>query len=68
MPCGALFFAAKYPMHINEITQRLPTYQAQVRINSQTVTTQVHAANITQARILLQHLYGAGNVVSLFAV
>jgi hypothetical protein len=55
-------------MHINEITQRLPTYQAQVRINSQTVTTQVHAANITQARILLQHLYGAGNVVSLFAV
>lgn len=55
-------------MRINEITQRLPTYQAQVRINFQTVTTQVQAANIMQARMLLQHLYGTANVVSLLAV
>jgi hypothetical protein len=55
-------------MRINEITQRLPTYQAQVRINFQTVTTQVQAANNMQARMLLQHLYGTANVVSLLAV
>lgn len=52
-------------MHINEITQRLPTYRAQVRIQQQIITTELQAANITQARILLQHVYGAANVVSL---
>ncbi len=55
-------------MHINEITQRLSTYQAQVRIKGSTVTTQIQAANLAQARLLLQHLYGTGRVVSLFAV
>lgn len=55
-------------MHINEITQRLPTYQAQVRIKGSAVTTQIQAANLTQARLLLHHLYGLGNIVSLVAV
>jgi hypothetical protein len=55
-------------MQINEITHGLPTFQAQVRINSQTITTQVKAANIAQARVMLQHLFGAANVISLFAV
>jgi len=55
-------------MRIDEITQRLPTFQARLKINGSTVTTSVQAANITQARMLLQHLYGAANVVSLFAV
>ena len=43
----------KYPMQINEITQRLPTFQAQLKVNASTVTTRVQAANITQARALL---------------
>ena len=55
-------------MHIKEITQRLPTFRAQVRIKHQVITTQLQAANITQARMLLQHVYGAVNVVWLFAV
>jgi len=55
-------------MHINEITQRLPTFQAQLKVNASTVTTRVQAANITQARALLQHLYGAANVVALTLV
>lgn len=56
-------------MHINEITQRVPTYQAQVRITgSSTVTTQIQATNITQARVLTHHFYGTGNVVSLLAI
>ena len=52
-------------MHINEITQRLPTFQAQLKVNGSTVTTRVQATNITQARALLVHLYGAANVVAL---
>jgi hypothetical protein len=58
----------KYPMQINEITQRLPSFRAQVRIQQQTITTELQAANITQARLLLQHLYGTGRVLSLLAV
>lgn len=58
----------KYPMQINEITQRLPSFRAQVRIQQQTVTTELQAANLAQARLLLQHLYGTGRVVSLLAV
>jgi ribosomal protein S9 len=58
----------KYPMQINEITQRLPTFQAQLKVNGGTVTTRVQAANIQQARALLQHLYGSANVVALTLV
>jgi hypothetical protein len=57
---------AKYPMKINEIIHRLSTFEAQVRIKGSTsVTTQIQAANLAQARLLLQHLYGAANIVSL---
>jgi hypothetical protein len=52
-------------MHINEITQRLPTFQAQLKVNASTVRTQIKAVNIQQARTMLQHLYGSANVVSL---
>jgi hypothetical protein len=65
---GAFFFGAKYPMLINEITQRLPTFQAQLKVNGITVTTRVQAASIIQARAMLQHVYGSANVVSLVAV
>jgi hypothetical protein len=55
-------------MRIDEITQRLPMFQVQLKINGSTVTSSVQAANITQARMLLQHLYGAANIVSLTAL
>jgi hypothetical protein len=55
-------------MQINEITQRLPSFRAQVRIQQQTITTELQAANLAQARLLLQHLYGTGRVLSLLAV
>jgi hypothetical protein len=55
-------------MHINEITHRLPTFQAQLKVNASTATTRVQAANITQASSLLVHLYGAANVVALTLV
>ena len=55
-------------MQINEITQRLPTFQAQLKVNGSTVTTQIKATNITQARAMLQHVYGSANVVSLMGV
>lgn len=52
-------------MQINEITHGMPTFQAQLKVNASTVTTQIKAANITQARALLVYLYGAANVVAL---
>jgi hypothetical protein len=55
-------------MQINEITKRLPTFQAQLKVNGITVTTRVQAANITQARAMLQHVYGSANVVALTLV
>ena len=58
----------KYQMQINEITQRLPSFRAQVRIQQQTMTTELQAANLAQARLLLKHLYGTGNVISMVVV
>jgi ribosomal protein S9 len=55
-------------MQINEITQRLPTFQAQLKVNGGTVTTRLQAINLTQARELLVHLYGSANVVALTLV
>jgi ribosomal protein S9 len=52
-------------MQINEITHRLLAYQAQLKVNGGTVTTRVQAADITQARALLVHLYGAATVATL---
>jgi hypothetical protein len=54
-------------MRIDEITQRLLIFQARLKINGNTVTTSVQAANASQARVMLQHLYGSANVVSLTA-
>jgi hypothetical protein len=55
-------------MQINEITQPMPTFQAQLKVKSIAVTTRVQAANITQVRAMLQHVYGSADVVSLVAV
>ena len=55
-------------MLIAEVTQPLPLYRARVRIKSVSVTTAVSAESLTQARQLLQYLYGTGNVLSISAV
>ena len=50
---------------ITEITQRLPAYIARIKLHGQVITTTITATNLTQARVLLAQLYGAGNVVSV---
>jgi hypothetical protein len=56
-------------MRIFEITTPLRSFTATVRIHTGnrriTLRTQVQADGITQARTLLQHLYGVGNVLSV---
>ena len=56
-------------MKINEVTSNLNTYEATVRIvlrNRKTmVKTHVIADGIHQARMLLMHLYGENNVLSV---
>jgi hypothetical protein len=53
----------KYSVHIYEINQRLPTYNARIKLHGQVITTTITAANLAQARELLVHLYGARNVL-----
>lgn len=57
-------------MRIVEITMPLRTFTATVRVvvgSAQiTLRTKIDADGITQARTLLQRLYGAGNVLSIF--
>ncbi len=59
-------------MKINEITTNLTTYIATVRVVLRSGTTMakthVIADGITQARMMLTHLYGEGNVFSVQAV
>jgi hypothetical protein len=55
-------------MLITEVTQPLPVFRARVRIKSASVTTAVSAESLTQARQLLQYLYGTSNVLSISAV
>ena len=56
-------------MRIFEIATPLRTFTATVRIDTGnrciTLRTQIKADGITQARTLLQHLYGVGNVLSV---
>ena len=56
-------------MKINEVTTNLNTYVATVRVVLRNVTTMakthVIADGINQARMLLLHLYGEGNVFSV---
>ncbi len=59
-------------MKINEFTTNLNTYVATVRVvlrNGTTMAkTHVIADGVNQARMLLMHLYGEGNVLSVQAV
>jgi hypothetical protein len=56
-------------MRVNEVTQQLRTFTASVRVSvgsrSIIVRTRVQSDDITQARLLLLHLYGAGNVLHI---
>lgn len=52
-------------MKINEITNTLKTFVATVKVNGTSIKTSVTAESATHARLLLQRLYGAGNVSSL---
>ncbi len=52
-------------MLIAEITQRLPTYIARIRLRGQVITTTIAATKLAHARLLLTQLYGVANVVSV---
>jgi hypothetical protein len=52
-------------MKINEITNTLKTFVATVKVNGRSIKTSVSAENSSHARLLLQQLYGSGNVSSL---
>jgi hypothetical protein len=52
-------------MKINEITNTLKTFVATVKVNGTSIKTSVTADSSTHARLLLQRLYGTGNVSSL---
>jgi hypothetical protein len=55
-------------MRIAEVTQQLPSFRARIRIKAVTVTTVVSAESLTQARQLLQYLYGTDNVLSISTI
>jgi hypothetical protein len=55
-------------MRITEVTQPMPSFKARIRIKAFTVTTAVSAESLTQARQLLQYLYGTDNVLSISAI
>lgn len=52
-------------MKINEITSTLKTYVGTVKVNGTSIKTSITAESSTHARMLLQRLYGTGNVSSL---
>jgi hypothetical protein len=52
-------------MKINEITNTLKTFVATLKVNGTSIKTSVTAESSTHARLLLQRLYGTGNVSSL---
>jgi hypothetical protein len=52
-------------MKINEITNTLKTFVATVKVNGTSIKTSVTAESSNHARLLLQQLYGSGNVSSL---
>ena len=56
-------------MRVVEVTHQLRTFTASVRVSVGgsriVVRTHVQADGVTQARALLLHLYGVGNVLAL---
>ncbi len=54
-------------MKIAEVTNRLKTYIATVRVNGAAIKTSIQADSSNAARMLLLRLYGQGNVASVTA-
>jgi hypothetical protein len=54
-------------MKIAEVTNRLKTYIATVRMNGAAIKTSIKADSSNAARLLLLRLYGQGNVASVTA-
>jgi hypothetical protein len=52
----------KYEMRIDEVTNPLKTFLAQIRAKGLTVRTTVQADSLPQARAILAHVYGQENV------
>ena len=52
-------------MKISEFSRPLKTFVATVKVNGTSIKTSVTAESSTHARLLLQRLYGSGNVSSL---
>lgn len=52
-------------MQIAEITQRLPTFIARLRVRGLVISSTITAANLMQAHELLKYLYGLGNVLTV---
>jgi hypothetical protein len=52
-------------MKINEITNTLKTFIATVKVNGTSIKTSIRAESSIHARLLLQRLYGSGNVSNL---
>jgi len=49
-------------MRIDEVTNPLKTFLAQIRAQGLTARTTIQADNLSQARAILVHVYGQGNV------
>jgi hypothetical protein len=52
-------------MKINEITNTLKKFVATVKVNGTSIKTSIDAESSSHARLLLQRLYGSGNISSL---
>jgi hypothetical protein len=52
-------------MRIDEVTNPLKTFLAQIRAQGLTVRTTIQADSLPQARAILAHVYGQGNVMTL---
>ena len=52
-------------MRIDEVTNPLKTFLAQIRVQGSTARTTIQADGLSQARAMLAHLYGQGNVMSV---
>ena len=52
-------------MRIDEVTNPLKTFLAQIRVQGSTARTTIQADSLSQARAMLAHIYGQVNVMSV---
>ena len=58
----AIHLFDKYEMRIDEVTNPLKTFLAQIRVQGSTARTTIQADGFSQARAILGQVYGQGNV------